>query len=129
MVIEGTMDEPGPDARWLEYGFHGKPGDPGRWPRQFAPYHLRLDWLMWFLALGSSGGNWFPVLLQKLLAADPQTLKLLREDPFGGVPPGWIRARVFRYRFSTPAELRREHVWWIREPAGDLVHPVQRGDA
>ncbi|MBD8043502.1 lipase maturation factor family protein [Arthrobacter sp. Sa2BUA2] len=128
VVIEGTMDEPGPDARWREYGFHGKPGDPARLPRQFAPYHLRLDWLMWFLALGSSGGNWFPVLLQRLLAADPRTLKLLREDPFDGQPPRWVRARVFRYRFSTPQELRAEHVWWVREPAGVLVDPIKRRD-
>lgn len=126
VVIEGTLDEPGPDARWLEYGFRGKPGDPRRLPRQFAPYHLRLDWMMWFLALGASGGSWFPVLLQKLLAADPQVLRLLRVDPFDGVPPRWIRARVFRCRFSTPAELRRDRVWWVREPAGILVEPVQR---
>lgn len=128
VVIEGTMDEPGPGARWQEYGFHGKPGDPGRLPRQVAPYHLRLDWLMWFLGLGASGGNWFPVLLQRLLAADPQTLRLLRTDPFDGAPPRWIRARVFRYRFSTPKELRTEGIWWVREPAGVLVDPVPRRD-
>lgn len=126
VVIEGTMDEPGPEARWQEYGFHGKPGDPHRWPRQIAPYHLRLDWLMWFLALGASGGNWFPALLQKLLTADRQTLRLLREDPFAGTPPRWIRARVFRYRFSTPEELRHQGTWWVREPAGVLVDPVRR---
>ena len=126
VVIEGTNDPPGPDARWQEYGFRGKPGDPHRMPRQFAPYHLRLDWLMWFLGLGASGGSWFPVLLRRLLDGDRRTLRLLRTDPFGGVPPRWIRARVYRYRYSTPAELRREKVWWVREPAGILVDPLQR---
>ncbi|MCC9193683.1 lipase maturation factor family protein [Arthrobacter sp. zg-Y916] len=125
VIIEGTLDVPGPEALWLEYQFHGKPGDPRRLPRQFAPYHLRLDWMMWFLGLGASGRGWFPVLLQKLLAADAPTLKLLRQDPFNGRPPRWVRARVFTYRFSTPAELRRDHVWWIREPAGVLVDPVR----
>ncbi|MCC9177459.1 lipase maturation factor family protein [Arthrobacter sp. zg-Y750] len=124
VVIEGTNDPPGPGARWREYGFRGKPGDPRRMPRQFAPYHLRLDWLMWFLALGSYGA-WFPELLRKLLAGDRRTLRLLRRDPFNGVPPHWIRARVYRYRYSTPAELRAEGVWWVREPAGTLVDPIE----
>ncbi len=125
VVIEGTNDPPGPDARWLEYEFRGKPGDPRRMPRQVAPYHLRLDWLMWFLALGSYGA-WFPELLRKLLAGDRRTLRLLRRDPFDGRPPRWIRARVYRYRYSTPAELRRERIWWVREPAGILVDPIGR---
>ena len=126
VVIEGTNDEPGPDARWLEYEFKGKPGNPSRMPRQFAPYHLRLDWLMWFLALGASGGSWFPVLLQKLLDGDRRTLALLRTDPFAGTPPRWMRARVYRYRFSTPAERRADGVWWVREPAGFLTDSVRR---
>ncbi|MDN3482844.1 lipase maturation factor family protein [Arthrobacter sp. APC 3897] len=126
VVIEGTMDEPGADARWLAYEFKGKPGDPGRMPRQFAPYHLRLDWLMWFLALGASGGSWFPVLLQKLLDGDRRTLALLRTDPFAGTPPRWVRARVYRYRFSTAAERRADGVWWVREQAGFLSGPVRK---
>ncbi len=124
VVIEGSNDPPGPDARWLEYEFRGKPGDPRRMPRQFAPYHLRLDWLMWFLALGSYGA-WFPELLRKLLAGDRRILRLLRSDPFNGTPPRRIRARVYRYRYSTPAELRRDRVWWVREPAGTLVDPIE----
>ncbi|MBP3043436.1 lipase maturation factor family protein [Arthrobacter jiangjiafuii] len=129
VVIEGTLDEPGPAAQWREYGFKGKPGDPARMPRQFAPYHLRLDWLMWFLALGASGGSWFPVLVQKLLDGDPRTLALLRTDPFAGIPPRWIRVRVYRYRFSTWAERRAERVWWVREPSGFLLEPVRRPEA
>ena len=126
VVLEGTNDQPGPGARWLEYEFRGKPGDPARRPRQFAPYHLRLDWLMWFLALGSGGGSWFPVLLGKLLAGDRRVLRLLRTDPFHGTAPLWLRARVYRYRYSTPAERRADGVWWVREPAGILVDPITR---
>lgn len=52
VVVEGTADDvPHEDTGWREYEFRGKPGDPRYWPRQFAPYHLRLDWLMWFAAL------------------------------------------------------------------------------
>lgn len=61
IVVEGTMAEE-PDAadeHWLEYGFKGKPGDVRRLPRQWAPYHLRLDWLMWFLPLRTVHEGWF----------------------------------------------------------------------
>jgi hypothetical protein len=52
VAIEGTDDPTlGPATRWREYQFKAKPGDPRRRPRQVAPYHLRLDWLMWFAAL------------------------------------------------------------------------------
>ncbi|HXF01954.1 MAG TPA: lipase maturation factor family protein, partial [Arthrobacter sp.] len=100
--------------------------DPQRMPRQFAPYHLRLDWLMWFLALGSPGASWFLPLLRKLLEADRATLKLLRHDPFKGEPPLLVRATLYHYRFSSWAERRRTGQWWIRSESGQLVPPLSR---
>jgi hypothetical protein len=125
VIVEGTQAQsPDDDAEWLAYEFKGKPGDPARIPRQYAPYHLRLDWLMWFLALGSRDTLWFRVFLVRLLEADPATLRLLRTDPFGGSPPRWIRARVFLYRFATRPERRESRLWWVREEVGMLVPPV-----
>ncbi|WP_349814936.1 lipase maturation factor family protein [Curtobacterium sp. MCJR17_043] len=104
------------------YEFKGKPGDPRRRPAQFAPYHLRLDWLMWFLALGADDG-WFRVFVLRLLEADRPTLRLLRHDPFDGQRPRWVRARVFRYRFATRAERRATGLHWIRQERGLLLPP------
>ena len=127
IVVEGTLDADPDQAEWREYGFAGKPGDPRRLPRQWAPYHLRLDWGMWFLALGSRAQlAWFSPFLRRLLDADPATLRLLAHDPFDGARPMWVRARIFDYRYSTPRERRREKVWWVRTPAGTLVDPVRR---
>lgn len=124
VVVEGTLDaDPGPDADWREYEFKGKPGDVRRGPRQYAPYHLRLDWLMWFLALGYQGSAWFGRLLLRLLQADPATLRLLRTDPFAGQRPRWVRARMFRYRFATRAERRETGQWWVRSVIDELVRP------
>ena len=53
IVLEGSANPSAPDEGWREYEFKGKPGDPRRRPRQVAPYHLRLDWLMWFAAMQS----------------------------------------------------------------------------
>jgi hypothetical protein len=122
VIVEGTED-PDADTGWREYEFRGKPGDPTRRPRQFAPYHLRLDWLMWFLALGRLE-RWFMVFLVRLLEADRATLRLLRVDPFDGRRPARVRARLFLYRFATREERRRTHLYWIREPLGELVAPV-----
>ena len=81
IVVEGTTDEDPDAATWHEYGFKGKPGEVHRIPRWFAPYHLRLDWLMWFLPLGRSLDDWFTAFLVKLLEADRATLRLLAARP------------------------------------------------
>jgi hypothetical protein len=116
VVIEGTAEaEPGEDD-WREYEFRGKPGDVRHWPRQFAPYHLRLDWMMWFAALSPAyAAPWFGPLLERLLEGDRDTLRLLRRVPFPpGSPPRAVRARLYRYRFTTPAELRATGACWER---------------
>jgi hypothetical protein len=129
VVLEGTRDpRPGPDSDWREYGFKAKPTDPQRRPRQWAPYHLRLDWLMWFLAFGPLPGGrhhrWFGRLVQALLEADPGVLRLLRHDPFGGQPPTAVRARRYVYRFTTPAQRRATGAWWDRELVGEFLAPT-----
>ena len=118
------MAEGSADDGWVEYEYKGKPGVVRRVPGWFAPYHLRLDWLMWFLALGSHG-PWFRELLVKLLEADPATLRLLARDPFDGQRPAAVRARVYRYRFATHAEKRETGQVWMREDRGMLVRPIR----
>jgi Lipase maturation factor len=129
VVIEATDDpEITPDTVWHEYEFKGKPGDPRRRPPQIAPYHLRLDWMMWFASLSSRYSDaWLQPLAEKLLAADRATLKLLRHDPFGGRQPTFLRARLFRYRFSTPRERRETGAWWVREPLGPALKTGRLG--
>ncbi len=124
IVVEGTTEEDPDAADWREYAFKGKPGDVRRVPRQFAPYHLRLDWLMWFLPLGRSLDDWFTAFVVRLLEADPPTLALLRRDPFDGARPRWVRAVSYRYRFSTRAEKRATGDVWVRERRRIVLGPV-----
>lgn len=126
-VVEGTTDADPDRATWREYEFRGKPGEVRRLPRQFAPYHLRLDWLMWFLPLGQSLEDWFTAFLVRLLEGDAATLRLLRHDPFSGDRPRWIRVIAYRYRFATRAEHRAHGVIWMRERRGVLVRPLSLG--
>ncbi|MER5491449.1 lipase maturation factor family protein [Streptomyces sp. NPDC002490] len=128
IVIEGTADPvPREDGTWLAYEFRGKPGDLRRWPRQFAPYHLRLDWLMWFAALSPAYAHpWFGALVERLLAGDRDTLRLLWHSPFPpDAPPRYVRARLFRYAFSTGRELRETGACWTRGYVRDFLPPTR----
>ena len=126
VVIEGT-DEPAITEQtvWKEYEFKGKPGAVRRLPRQWAPYHLRLDWLMWFAAISPQYAySWLHPFMLRLLQNDAATLRLLRHNPFSDDPPRYVRAQLYRYRFTTVAELRRDHAWWHRTLEGDYAAPV-----
>ncbi|CAM3104528.1 hypothetical protein BST27_09985 [Mycobacterium intermedium] len=126
VVIEGTDEAVISDETvWKEYEFKGKPTDVRRMPRQFAPYHLRLDWLMWFAAISPGYAlSWMTPFLTRLLRNDPATLRLLRHNPFPDEPPRYVRAQLYKYRFTTFAELRRDHAWWHRTLIGSYVPPV-----
>jgi hypothetical protein len=131
VVVEGTLDEVIDEQTvWKEYEFKGKPGDPTRRPRQFAPYHLRLDWLMWFIPLSPAyAQGWFVPFTAKLLENDRATLKLLRHNPFAEQPPHYVRARMYRYRFTTREERKATGAWWVRIPIGEFLGPVSLREA
>ncbi|MFA9445391.1 lipase maturation factor family protein [Egicoccus sp. AB-alg6-2] len=130
IVLEGTLDpDPDEDADWHAYEFPAKPTDPRRRPPQVAPYHLRLDWLLWFAAMRPGPGprdRWFLALLERLLEGDPGIRRLLRVDPFDGRAPTAVRARRYHYRFTSRAERRDTGAWWHRERAGDYTGIVRR---
>jgi hypothetical protein len=124
IVLEGTRDAtPTAATAWQAYEFRGKPGDPSRRPPQIAPYHLRLDWLMWFEAMSPvPSDRWFFVFVDRLRENDGPVTGLLRTNPFaGGPPPAHVRARYYRYQFTTPAERSATGAWWKRELVGEYV--------
>jgi hypothetical protein len=130
IVLEGTADKHvGPRSTWREYELRGKPGDPKRRPRQFAPYHLRLDWLMWFAGLSPWRQlTWLVPLMTKLLENDEPTLRLLRKNPFPHRPPHAVRALMYRYRFTTWSERKQTGEWWKRTLVGEVVAPIAIDD-
>lgn len=118
VIIEGTSDlYVSADTDWKEYDFKGKPGDVKRCPPVVSPYHLRLDWQLWFAALSPRPNrhSWFLPLVEKLLQNDEAVLGLIRKNPFPDNPPKFVRARLFRYRFTSIGERRITGNWWKRE--------------
>ncbi len=126
VIVEGTDDAVlTPATRWREYQFKGKPGDPAYRPPQIAPYHLRLDWLMWFAAMSSyQDYPWFVNFVAKLLEGDGDVLGLLRANPFGARPPHYVRAMLYEYHFTTPEEHRKTGLWWQRTLSGSYFPAV-----
>jgi hypothetical protein len=127
VVIEGTDDAVlTPQTRWREYLFKGKPSEVGRMPPVVSPYHLRLDWQMWFAAMGSYQHHpWILNLIAKFLQGDAAVLGLIRQNPFPDHPPRYVRAELYEYHFAE----KGSPDWWARRrvesylPALSLDHP------
>jgi predicted DCC family thiol-disulfide oxidoreductase YuxK len=118
IVVEGSND----GVTWLEYEFKYKPGDLKRRPKFVAPHQPRLDWQMWFAALGNYRQNpWFVNFCVRLLQGSPEVLRLLERNPFPNAPPRYIRAVVYDYHFTDFAMRRKTGAWWRREPKGDYL--------
>jgi hypothetical protein len=120
IVIEGSHD----GESWRAYELPYKPGAVERRPPLLVGHMPRLDWQMWFAALGHVRQNpWLTRLMQRLLEGEPAVLALFEKDPFAGAPPRFVRAVAYDYRFSDLGD--REGKWWVRgEPR--LYAPVIR---
>jgi lipase maturation factor 1 len=118
IIIEGSRD----GVTWLAYEFRYKPGGLTRHPPWVEPHQPRLDWQMWFAALGNYRTDpWILQFLERLLEGSPQVLGLLLRNPFPDAPPRYIRAQVYDYRFTTADERKVTGEWWHREWKGIYV--------
>jgi len=121
IIIEGSED----GEHWQAYEFRYKPGDVNRAPRWVQPYQPRLDWQMWFAALGNYRSNpWFLGLALKLLEGSQDVIGLLETNPFPNHPPKFIRALAYDYTFSDWATRKRTGAWWNRRPLGDYLPAI-----
>jgi hypothetical protein len=128
VILEGTRDEvPDETARWEEYELPCMPGDVRRRPCLITPYHLRLDWQMWFVGNDAARGEaieeepWLVHLVWQLLSGDASPEPLLARDPFRRSPPRWIRAGIWQYEFTAS---RADGAWWKRRRVGEYLPPV-----
>ena len=125
IILEGSDD----GITWKAYEFKYKPGDLYRMPAWVQPHQPRLDWQMWFAALGSYRENlWVLNLIYRLLDGSSDVLKLMGNNPFPARPPQYIRAMVYDYRFTTWREWRVSGDWWQRELRGPYLPPVSLQD-
>jgi hypothetical protein len=116
IVMEGSND----GVHWQEYQFKWKPGDPRHAPGFVAPNQPRLDWQIWFAALGVAPDSWFDRFRERLLEGSPEVLALLKTNPFPEEPPRHIRAVIYEYGFTNRTERRETGAWWHRDWRGPL---------
>jgi lipase maturation factor 1 len=120
IVIEGSND----GQAWLPYEFKYKVGDVKRRPMFVAPHQPRLDWEMWYAALGTYRQNpWLVNLCAHLLEGSRPVLALLQHNPFPLTPPRYIRAKLYDYRFTDFATRHRTGAWWRRQEKGLYLPP------
>ncbi|MGI8890560.1 MAG: lipase maturation factor family protein [Chthoniobacterales bacterium] len=121
IVVQGSNDA----INWKPYEFKWKPGPLDRRPAFVEPHQPRLDWQMWFAALSDVRQNpWFFALAFRLLENSPDVVHLLEKNPFPDKPPRFLRAQIYRYRFSTLDERRATGAWWQREDERTYLPPV-----
>jgi hypothetical protein len=130
VIVEGTDEAVLTESTtWREYEFKAKPGALGRTPPQIAPYHLRLDWLMWFAGFSSYEDHpWFVHLMAKLLQGDEKILALMGKNPFPDAPPRYVRALLYEYHFTTLEERRENGDVWRRRLVQPYFPPVSLRD-
>jgi predicted DCC family thiol-disulfide oxidoreductase YuxK len=132
IIVEGSND----GAHWEAYEFKYKAGDLKRRPTFVEPHQPRLDWQMWFAALGGYQSNpWFVQFCVRLLEGSPKVLGLLEKNPFPDAPPlglleknpfpdappKYIRAVVYEYHFTDAATKKQTGEWWRRDLAGNYL--------
>jgi hypothetical protein len=128
VVFEGTSDDqPTESANWQPYIYKGLPVLLNERPPQVAPYHMRLDWQMWFAAMSSPEEYpWTYHLIWKLLHNDKNAVSLFRRNPFGDKPPKYIRAVLYEYKFARPGN--EKGLWWTRRKISDWIPAMSASD-
>jgi len=128
VVFEGTSDNDSTGkAHWQPYIYKGLPVELDKCPSQVAPYQLRLDWQMWFASMSSPDQySWTYNLVWKLLHNDRGATSLFARNPFEKMPPKFVRAVLYRYRFANRGN--PQGLWWNRDSIGMWIRPMNVKD-
>jgi hypothetical protein len=121
LFIEGSRD----GRVWKAYRLPWKPEDPKRAPPFMAPYLPRLDWQLWFVALGDERSPFFLTLMGRIAEGEKSVLELFEHNPFPDGPPTFLRVRQERWTFTDRETRARTGQWWSRKDEGDFFPPTK----
>ena len=117
IIVEGSED--GVEWKAYEFAVQTRRPPPAAAVGGAAPAAAGLADVVRRAGAVTTSEPWFDDFCRRLLSASPDVLRLLARDPFGGRPPRFVRATLYRYRFSDRTTGRAEGVWWTRERLGD----------
>ncbi|EJW83266.1 hypothetical protein WUBG_05822 [Wuchereria bancrofti] len=128
IILEGSYELNGP---WTMFDFYSKPGKLNERPRFVLPHQPRLDWQMWFAALGTYHNNaFFLSLTYHLLRNNSEVTYLMKKYPFEEKLPKFIRADLYLYHYTT---INLKNKWpkdyWRRDFQQEYMPSVTREDA
>ncbi|KAJ8299615.1 hypothetical protein KUTeg_023675 [Tegillarca granosa] len=127
VVVEGSNYL---DKDWKEYEFFYKPGNVSRAPPIVAPHQPRLDWQMWFAALGNYQHNtWFVNMAYRILSGQREVLELIQHNPFPDQPPKYLRAKLYHYHYTAKDKKNKwfsSKKWWVREEKAEYFPPINK---
>lgn len=122
LIFEGSDD----GETWLPYELKWKPGGLDRRPAFCEPHMPRLDWQLWFAALGTPEQNpWVAAVAVRLLQNSEPVLALFETNPFPKAAPRFIRVAFYQYHFTDFDTLRGTGQYWSRESKGLYLPSVQ----
>lgn len=108
--IEGSLD----GINWKPYPFKFKPNEPTVAPQWVAPHQPRLDWQMWFAALGDYKSNqWLLNVMGRLVENKQDVIGLFAKNPFEKTAPTYIRAMRYNYAFTNLKTKQATGQWWL----------------
>eukprot|EP01060_Flectonema_neradi_P029997 TRINITY_DN4268_c2_g1_i1.p1 TRINITY_DN4268_c2_g1~~TRINITY_DN4268_c2_g1_i1.p1 ORF type:complete len:692 (+),score=71.00 TRINITY_DN4268_c2_g1_i1:728-2803(+) len=113
---------------WTEIPLRYGVGPVNRSPPWVAPHQPRLDWRMWFAALGSvHSDTWVLALASGLLNREPDVENLV-DFRFNTTvsPTTAIRGVLYHYDFSSSTSPDTD--WWVRTQKGLWLQPITKSD-
>mmetsp|Transcript_8643 Transcript_8643/g.12947 ORF Transcript_8643/g.12947 Transcript_8643/m.12947 type:complete len:677 (+) Transcript_8643:78-2108(+) len=143
IILEGLFAK---NNSWRELNFRWKPGNVYDMPKQVAPHQPRLDWQMWFAALGSYQHNpWLINLISRLLDGCKPVAQLLDEPKLASGDDKLlaIRANLYNYDFTRidsewnqripgvtllTEQKRRRDQWWSRQFNREYLPVIEAGN-
>ncbi|NCF70429.1 MAG: hypothetical protein GWP59_01885 [Chlamydiales bacterium] len=118
IIVQGSYD----NKKWQTLEFKYKPSLESDNLKQITPFHPRLDWQMWFAALGNYQENpWLTKMLFKILNGSEALNSLLHKNPFSKEPPKYVRCLLAEYTFTKLED--KPNCYWESKPLG-LYCPV-----
>ena len=123
LQVEGSYD----GIKWQAYTFRYKPGKLDTKPSFIIPHQPRLDWMIWFVPSKFNNQiHWFKLFMRRLSQGSPEVLALLKDNPFEGKPPPYLRVLVYKYNFTKQEERNKTGNWWKREYLGVFPYVAPR---
>ena len=122
LVMEYTTKQKPKGSDWVPIQFRYAPGDVEQSPPWVAPHQPRVDWRLWFAALGSLRSDpWVMHLASKILRKSEPALHLLGLVLPPSVKPAQVRGTLYHYNFTTSLEGK---AWWNRQRVREWLPPV-----